>query len=332
MTSKKFFSSRRKIKCGGLTPTEKNENLPGFEFYQWFGAMLEQFEDFGIPCKHCYPVQRADCESTLTDLQNDIDMIKIATCTLFDDVQKADHEIATLTSEIEHLENEVESLVHVNLELKDKEHAVRKAGNIVNKNVIQFVYIEGAFVEMGMRLKEKVIRERGSRYLLSNLPAQKVSTWDQLFRKSLIIPDTSSMSFINKITRAKPIPIIFGMLYSQLKCLANMLNYEYQCAQSTTFGKQTKDAFVLIPKDFGTTKKYNRMVLQCFLKMLLELSNVLLLESGQMFFLVYKLTDDSINGMDFLAYDSKKWFVALECFLTNTETCYKWILRLRRCK
>ncbi|EKE39009.1 hypothetical protein ENUP19_0217G0002 [Entamoeba nuttalli] len=300
---------------------------PTLEFYQWFASMVEQFPDFGIPCKTCFNKIKETYVKNKDELNEYIEMYQISACTLFQNIGCIDQELKMVEQETEELVKEIHDLESLNEQLLQEMNNILEVSHITQKQLIESYKNENQIISIGYQAYEKVLdQQRINNQLI--LPLQKTLTWNQLFQRREIVPEMSSISIIN-IVKNIPISSILGVLFVQIKILAHMINYHFNSIIIDPIDKQKKTTTPIITSRdiIVNTKKSNKFVLQCLLTLLTELSTILVKESSQNFFLIYPISGETINGIDFIGYESKKWSQALDCFLTNTEHCYKWIIR-----
>ncbi|EDR26031.1 hypothetical protein EDI_014110 [Entamoeba dispar SAW760] len=300
---------------------------PTLEFYQWFASMVEQYSDFGIPCKTCFNKVKEKYINNKNELNQYIEIYQLSACTLFQNIADINQELKKTEQETEELIKEIQNLEFINEHLLQEMNNILKISDIIQKHIIESYKNENQIISIGYQAYEKVLDQKRINNQLI-LPLQKTLTWNQLFQRREIVPEMSSISIIN-IVKSIPISSILGILFLQIKILANMINYHFSSVIIEPIDKQKKTTSPIITSRniIVNTKKSNKFVLQCLLTLLTELSTILVKESSQSFFLIYPISGETINGLDFIGYESKKWSQALDCFLTNTEYCYKWIIR-----
>ena len=233
----------------------------------------------------------------------------------------------TIERELTNLENEIIALDRTNKMLKRRQEEISNYSLVVNDHLHSCYSIESELISLGYTSIDRIVQLKMWNINLT-LPVQKKLTWLHLFNVEQIVPELSSFSIINFV-KARPISPILAILMVQLKILANMINYQYTTVLVDPIEKQRKANFpILTSKDITlNNKKTNRFILQCFLDMLMELAQRIDDISKEKFFLIYQIQGEMINKIDFTNYDNRKWSEGLNGFLSNTEHCYKWIVR-----
>lgn len=318
-----FLLSRRS-RAVSSAPTLESSQL---QFTQWFGSMIEKFGDFGIPCENCFNIMMLRYAQDEKQLENSIEAYQMATVHIFQSMTSVEHETVTIERELRDLQNEIIALDRTNKMLKRREEDMINYKNIIENHLNECYQIESELILLGYTSIEHLVNLKSWNSDIT-LPVQKKLTWLHLFNIEQIVPELSSFSIINFV-KARPITPILGILMVQLKILANMISYQFTTVLVDPIEKQRKPNFpVLTTKDITlNNKKTNRFILQCFLDMLMELSQKIDEISKDRFFLIYQIQGEMINKIDFTNYDNRKWSEALNGFLSNTEHCYKWIVR-----
>ncbi|KAL7714099.1 Atg6 BARA domain-containing protein [Entamoeba marina] len=336
-------SHRKNINRKSFNPLSRSKNktarlatmliqTPTQQFYQWFNAMNELYDNFGIPCSNCINTILSEYQEQYKSLDSNINIYQFTSCQIFQECVSLEDTIESLQQEVNELTEDISCYTKIHEELTINKDIVDTC-KIVTKDIeFEHFECEHQLIETTSKVQFFLSHEAFCRNKINEMPIQKVLTWDQLFPKSKIVPEEATFpkSFV-ALVKSKPLTSILALLFKQMTLLADRLNYQYQCVRIPTSPSgqfKGNNLPVISTKELANAnKKQNKAYLQILLQMLVEFANLLSSESCGSFFLVYVIENTTINGLDFLNYDNKKWPQALDCFLSNTSNCYRWILK-----